>query len=384
MATGEPPSTSTSPTPIRSGGRGAYPKQDAPAPGIGRWFALAAFALVLFLARDILPPFVIAGVLAYILSPLVDQLAARSGVSRRLTAFLVFLLIVVALGLVIWLIEARLSAEIRGLRAAGPSIVETVVNRVMGEQTLAFFGQEFTPHELAVRIDLMVRSTVAEWAGNPGGAFQTARSALELTLRMLLGLIAFAYLLIDGNRLMGFMMRFVPTDHREHVRIVTAEIHVVLGRFLQGQLLLIVVMAVVTYVVLEWGFHLPYALPIAVATGFLEVIPLLGPVIAGTIAASVGLAHGGPTEAALLALTYLILRQVEDQLIMPYIVGRTVHLHPLVTIFAVITAERIAGVLGMFLAVPVAAAIRVILEYAYPPEKPEDAVVPARERVGRH
>jgi predicted PurR-regulated permease PerM len=99
----------------------------------------------------------------------------------------------------------------------------------------------------------------------------------------------------------------------------------------------------------------------------------------------VGLAHGGPAQAGLLALTYLILRQVEDQLIMPYIVGRTVHLHPLITIFSVLTAERVAGVLGMLLAVPVAAAIRVILEYAYPPEKPEEAAVPARERVrGTH
>jgi len=351
---------------------------------MGRWFALAAFAIVLFLARDILPPFVIAGVLAYILSPLVDQLAARSGLGRRLAAFLVFLIIVVALGLLIWLIEARLAAEIRALRAAGPSIVETVVDRLTGGQTISFLSQEVTPRDLASRIDVMVRSTLTDWAGSPGGALQTARSALELSLRLLLGLIAFAYLLIDGNRLMGFLMRFVPEEHREHVRIVTAEVHVVLGRFLQGQLLLIVVMSVVTYVVLEWGFHLPYALPIAVATGFLEVIPLLGPVIAGAIASSVGMAHGGPTEAGLLALTYLILRQVEDQLIMPFIVGRTVHLHPLITIFAVLTAERIAGVLGMFLAVPIAAAIRVILEYAYPPEKAEEAAVPARERVRRH
>jgi predicted PurR-regulated permease PerM len=69
---------------------------------------------------------------------------------------------------------------------------------------------------------------------------------------------------------------------------------------------------------------------------------------------------------------------------MPFIVGRTVHLHPLVTIFAVLAGERIAGVLGMLLAVPVAAAIRVILEYAYPPDEPDAAAMPASERVARH
>jgi predicted PurR-regulated permease PerM len=79
-------------------------------------------------------------------------------------------------------------------------------------------------------------------------------------------------------------------------------------------------------------------------------------------------------EAAGLALMYLILRQTEDQLVMPMVVGRVVHVHPLVTIFAVLAGERIAGVLGMVLAVPTAAAIKVVLDYAYPrPPEPEPA-----------
>jgi predicted PurR-regulated permease PerM len=245
-------------------------------------------------------------------------------------------------------------------------------------------GQELTPRELAGRIDESLRSTVNDWVGSPGEALHAARTALELTLRSLLALIALAYLLIDGHRLGAFLLRFVPPEHRFHVQAVTCEIHLVLGRFLQGQLLLIIVMSAVTYVVLEWVFHLPYALPIAVATGFLEVIPLIGPLTAGAIASTVGFAHGGPAQAGLIALAYLILRQVEDQLVMPYVVGRTVHLHPLMTIFAVLTGERVGGALGALLAVPVAAAIRVILEYAYPPDKPEEAAIPPRERAGGH
>jgi predicted PurR-regulated permease PerM len=66
----------------------------------------------------------------------------------------------------------------------------------------------------------------------------------------------------------------------------------------------------------------------------------------------------------------LVLRQVEDQLIMPNVVGRAVHVHPLVTIFAVLTGEKIAGVLGMILAVPIAAMIKVVLDYAYSPARP--------------
>ena len=148
-------------------------------------------------------------------------------------------------------------------------------------------------------------------------------------------------------------------------------------------------MSLVTFLVLEWVFRLPYALWIGIVSGILEVIPLIGPIAAGAIACTVGFSQGGPNEAAALAVAYLILRQVEDQLVMPIVVGRAVHVHPLVTIFAVLTGEKIAGVLGMILAVPIAAAVKVVLDYAYPRraqriEVPGEAVVESPpEFVGR-
>ena len=121
----------------------------------------------------------------------------------------------------------------------------------------------------------------------------------------------------------------------------------------------------------------------------LEVIPLIGPITAGAIACTIGFAQGGPTEAAGLAITYFILRQVEDQLVMPIVVGRAVHVHPLVTIFAVLVGERVGGVLGMIVGVPVAAAIKVVLDYAYPrqaprielPTRPEPPPPPVRKEI---
>src|ERR671931_345742 len=108
--------------------------------------------------------------------------------------------------------------------------------------------------------------------------------------------------------------------------------------------------ASVTFLVLHFIFHLRFALPIAIATGFLEVIPVIGPISAGAIACVVALGQDGVTQALWVALAYLILRQLEDQLIMPQVVGRVVHLHPLVTICAVLAGGAVAGVLGMVLA----------------------------------
>jgi predicted PurR-regulated permease PerM len=234
-------------------------------------------------------------------------------------------------------------------------------------------GQQLSARTLAVRFS----AAVAAALGNPGGALHAVRLAVELVLELLLVLITVAYLLVDGRRLGKFLLRFIPPEHRDRVECVAGEIHVVLGRYLRGQLLLIGLVSLVTFGALEWLFHLPHALPIAIATGVVEVVPLLGPLLAAGIACAVAFAHGGPHEAGLVALTYLVIRQAEDQLVMPIVVGRAVHVHPLVTIFAVVVGGRIAGILGALLAVPSTAAAKVVLDYAYPP------VGGAQEAAGR-
>jgi predicted PurR-regulated permease PerM len=141
-------------------------------------------------------------------------------------------------------------------------------------------------------------------------------------------------------------------------------------------------MAGVTWVALAFGFHLKYALPIALLTGVLEVIPYVGPVVAAAIAASVAISQGGGQMAIGIVVFYTIARQVEDQIVMPQIVGRAVHLHPVATLFAVVCGGAVAGVLGMVLAVPTAAALAVILEDVAPHQKGAAKQSPASESPG--
>lgn len=333
---------------------------------ISRWAALGALGLLLWVARGVLPPFVVAGIFAYILSPLVDRLAVRFHLRRTHAALGLVVVILALLGLGSWSLSARLNNEVRALRAEGPSIVESMAQRMTGGGTIELVGQRITAADLSDRLS----AAVSERFGDPNQALGVARLALEVGLQLLLGILAFVYLMVDGHRLGAFLTRFIPEEHRARLHVVGEEIHLVLGRFLRGQLWLILIMSTVTFAVLEFGFRLPYALWVGILTGVLEIIPLLGPVTAGAIAASIGFAQGGPGEAGALVLTYFVLRQVEDQLVMPFVVGRAVHLHPLATIFAVLVGERVAGVLGMLLAVPFAAAVKVVLDFAYPPVEP--------------
>jgi predicted PurR-regulated permease PerM len=154
--------------------------------------------------------------------------------------------------------------------------------------------------------------------------------------------------------------------HRERTTDVLARIHVILGKWLRGQLLLIALVAAVAYIGLGPVAHLPYALALAVLTGVLEIIPLIGPLIATAIVAIDAFARGGAGLAAAIIVFYFVLRQVEDQVVMPVVIGRAVHLHPVVTIFAVLVGLSIYGVLGGLLGVPIAAALNVIFRELYP------------------
>ncbi|MBV9168687.1 MAG: AI-2E family transporter [Chloroflexi bacterium] len=334
--------------------------------GWTKWLALAAVVALLWIARGVLPPFIIAGILAYLLLPLVDEIEERLHIRHAFAALFVFAAFLAIIGTIGWLAGARLGDELRALSREGPSIIENVIVRLTGGQEIDVLGQTVTSRELGRRIEAQIQGEL----GTPSQAIQAIRTGVDITFGLILVVLALVYMLIDGHTFWRYWLRFVPDEHRAHVDTVSAEIHRVLGRYLRGQLVLIFLMSMLTFVVLEWGFRLPYALWIGFVTGVLEVIPLIGPFTAAAIASTVGFAQGGPTEAAGLIIVYAVLRQVEDQLVMPIVVGRAVHVHPLATIFAVVVGERMAGVLGMVLAVPVAAAIKVVLDYAYPRTAP--------------
>jgi predicted PurR-regulated permease PerM len=259
-----------------------------------------------------------------------------------------------------------MNSELRSLERESPSIIEAVVENLTGGQNFDLLGQNITSRELGRRLDEAMRNEL----GTPSQAIQAISVGFELLLGVVLVFISLAYMLIDGHTFFRYGLRFVPAEHRAHVAYLSNEIHHVLGRYLRGQLVLICLMSSVTFLILEWGFHLPYALWVGILTGILETIPLIGPIAAGAIASTIGFSQGGPSEAAMLAIVYFVLRQVEDQLVMPQVVGRAVHVHPLVTIFAVLLGERVGGVLGMILAVPIAAAVKVVLDYTYPQGRP--------------
>ncbi len=158
-----------------------------------------------------------------------------------------------------------------------------------------------------------------------------------------------------------------PSRHQPTVDRVTSEVNATFGAYIRAQLILFLIVAGATFVALE-VLHVQYALALAIASGALELVPIIGPWMAAGTAMLVALSQGSapfgwsPIElAAAVGIVYLVIRMVEDHLIIPQLVGRIVRLHPVLVIFGVLAGASLGGALGLLLAVPTLAALKIIV-----------------------
>ena len=330
-----------------------------------RVIALAAFlAVVFWFARPVMLPFIVGAIIAYAFSPFIDSLQARTGRSRLLIVVGAYAAGVAVLVAIVLAFAGPVSREVSLLIRSGPDAVETALRQLLGGDTVTIGDRTFTVDELAIQLQAAINAFLQ----TPEGALRAAEQLLHGTLDVILTMIVVFFLLLDGQRFGATLLRFLEPADRVQMQQVAGRIHVVVGQWLRGQLVLVVLVATVVTIVLGPVLHLPNALALGVMTGVLEVITFIGPIIAGAVVGIVALSTGGPTLALTAVVFLFVLRQIEDVLIMPNVLGRAVHLHPLVALFAVVVGSTAFGIVGTFLGLPVAAAISVALHEFFPAE----------------
>ncbi|HZT14211.1 MAG TPA: AI-2E family transporter [Candidatus Baltobacteraceae bacterium] len=184
-----------------------------------------------------------------------------------------------------------------------------------------------------------------------------------------------AYLLYDSETIKRFFMGFVPSRRREKTLELLSELEQVVGGFIRGQLL--VGASVGTLIAV--GLMLvgePYAILIGVAAGALDLIPYIGPVIAAIPAFTIAFVSGGLHLVVLVAIVFVLANQIEGHVIAPNIISRTIQLSPSAVVIAILIGGELDGVLGMFMAVPVAGIIRVLLLHVIPGSVSRDEARP--------
>ena len=326
------------------------------------WLALAGVAaLLLWLLAPVLTPFVVGAVLAYALHPMVERLAARR-VPRLLAVIVVevaALVIVLALAL---LIVPVLGKELPLLKAQVPPLLDRL------NQSLApWLGQfgiaiAFDVASVKAWLTKLLDSNLEDWLA---AALSSARIGGSVLLsfvgNIILVPVVLFYLLSDWPRLIERMQGLVPPRMRSQVKGFLDECDAVLGQYLRGQLLVMMVLSVYYAGALALaGFDL--ALPLGVFTGMAVAVPYVGFGLGLVMALLAALLQFASLKGVLLvAVVYGVGQLLEGFVLTPRLVGERIGLNPLAVIFALLAFGTLFGFVGVLVALPASAVILVAL-----------------------
>jgi predicted PurR-regulated permease PerM len=317
--------------------------------------------VLLLQAQAILSPFLWALFTAYLLSPVVRYLNVRGGLPRLWSVMLIYASIALAL--------------VAGSRYLYPQVVSdgTVFLEDIPRLEAALIGL-VGPSPLGIDIASLVTQltrTIGGYTTDTKSASHLLVNAFETFAKVFLFLVSTFYLLMDASRIRAACTDILPPAYRDELIELARRIHSTWLQYMRGELLLFVLMATVTSIALTL-FGVPGAIFLGLLSGALELLPLVGPLTAGTVAVAVAYFNGSNpwgwsqiAYAGAIAVLYLVLRNAEDYFVIPHVLGRAVRLHPLVILFSVAAGGVIGGLFGLIIAVPIAASIREIATYVY-------------------
>jgi len=329
------------------------------------WLLIALLAaLALWLLGRVLTPFVVAAVLAYALTPLVDRLDAlgRGRMPRVVAVALVELLLILALVSLMLMVVPILAKEIPLIREQLPFLFDKL------NATLAPWLEQLgitLPLDLASLKAQLVRYLSANFEDALGSVFSSLKVgggvALIVVGYAVLIPVALFYLLLDWKQVVARVMELVPPRARASVDSFTKEADQVLGQYLRGQLLVMLTMAVFYSTGLAL-FGLDLAVPIGVFTGLAMFVPYVGFGIGLVLAIVAGILQFASIKAlVMVAAVYGSGQVIEGFYLTPRLVGQRIGLHPLVVIFALLAFGQLFGFVGVLVALPASAVLFVAI-----------------------
>lgn len=310
---------------------------------ITKFFLVAAAFYFLFLIRDIVALIFIVLILVSTFSPVVRSW--QKAIGRLASILLLIIAIVAILAGIFYIIIPPLVSQIAELANSLPEYIATT----------NFDGlRKYTPEikngleSLSSNIGSVTTNIYAFTAGLIGGVF---------TLLMIFVLTF--YILLEEDEVKKFICSIFAPQHKDAAVGVINKITSKIGSWFRGQLLLGMAIFVIDYIGLSI-IGVPYALVLALIAGILEIIPTVGPIIAGITAALFALTIS-PWKALFVLIYYFAVQIVENNILVPKIMQKAVGISPAIIIIAILIGAKLMGIVGAILAIPVAATLSVII-----------------------
>ncbi len=338
--------------------------------------AVAVVGLVLWRFQILVAPLVTAGMVAYLLDPLITLLSGRLKWPRTAAAALIYLVLVILLLASATGLGFYAAGQIANLNLNVQQIIEGLPERIdeVTHSNVALFGYtfdlsqfDFTP--IYDQIVASLRPVLSQAGAYVGGAVS---GAAELFGWALFVLVISFYMVKDMPGLGSAIDRYATDPGYQHdVARLTQEFKQIWNAFLRGQAILGLTIGGIVWIGLTI-LGVRFAFGLALLSGIVEFLPIIGPILAGAVAVGVALFQDAnwfnlsPLAYALLVLAFfLVIQQFENNFFAPRIMGEHLNLHPIVIMVGAIMGASVGGILGLLLAAPVLATLKLVGRYAW-------------------
>lgn len=298
---------------------------------LGLWF--------LFFIRDIILQLFVAILIMAILNPTVTKLQ-KYKIPRAASIIIVYLILIALLIFSIATLIPALIDQTARFTTALPNILEQL-------------------HIPVFLVDQTTRELTSQLSSLPSQLLRISISVFSNILSFLTVFFFALYFLLARNKIDTQLESFLTEEQAKKVENILKNMEKELGGWARGQIILMLMVGTTTYIGLTI-LGIPYALPLALLAGVLEIIPNLGPFLSAIPAVIVGLGISPFTGAAVAALGFLI-QQVENYIFVPKVMERSANVSPVITLLSLVIGFRVAGIVGAILSVPIVITGRVIL-----------------------
>jgi predicted PurR-regulated permease PerM len=327
---------------------------------------IIALILTLYRFRAIIAPTVIAIILAYILNPLVKFIQTRTGLSRAWAVSILYLILIILLSLVPAIFVPILVQEMREINVDIQEVAEGI-SRFFA-RPIVLFNYSFDTRSLYEEISGTLQDIISTLVGH---SLDILLSVAEGFVWLVFILFISFYLLKDADKLGKWIGDLVPPDYRDEAHLLYQEIDGIWGAFFRAQILQCLLVGGLVGVSMT-ALGLQSAVIIGLVGGIVEVVPRFGHTITATVGVLFAYFEGSsylPISNFWFALIvlgfFLIFNEIDTAYILPNLVGRRLHLPPMVALMGVIAGASLGGVLGILLAAPTLSTLRVLSSYIY-------------------
>ncbi|MBO9606096.1 MAG: AI-2E family transporter [Paenibacillaceae bacterium] len=311
--------------------------------------------------QTLLLPFILSGVLYYIMRPLVTLLERR-GVKRAYGVPIIFLLFLGLVVMLVLLVGPVIQEQINSLLTNAPQMISLVQKQVDKLQENRWIADYYNEHQQEIE------AKIAEFSKNilssTGNALNTLLGFISDVV-VLLSTVPFIvyYLLKEGDKFSKFVLRVTPDEHDDEAMKILKDMDAALSNYIQGKFLVSLGLGILMYVGYEI-IGLQYSLILALVLTMMNLIPFVG-VFIGMIPSVVVALIDSPAMVIKVIVVVVIAQQIENNFISPQVMGKKLAIHPLTIILLLIAVGSLTGLLGMFVAIPTYAVIKVVASHLY-------------------